>query len=117
MPPSQLFSLPSHLLARTNSDDPPQSTKPTSDKKLSTAAGAAILIVFAIFVIVACLTIAICVQRSKRRSRAKETEESNRSVGMQDMEVESTVGDWGSTMGIVKGEAKRPQRTWLPWRM
>ncbi len=66
--------------------------------------------------IVACLIIAICVTRSKRRSRAKETEERNRSAGMQDMEVESTIGDWGSTMGIVKGGVKRPQRAWLPWR-
>ena len=118
MAPSQLSSLPPYLLARTKLDDQPgpQYTKPTSDKRLSTAAGAAILVVFAVFVIVVCLTIAICLARSKRRSRAKETEERNRSTGMQDMEVESTVDDWGSTMGIVKGEVKRPQRVWLPWR-
>jgi flagellar biosynthesis/type III secretory pathway M-ring protein FliF/YscJ len=116
MAPSLPLSLPPYLPTRTNPDDQPQSTKPTTDKKLSTAAGAAILVVFAIFVIVVCLTIAICLARSKRRSRAKETEERNRSAGMQDMEVESTVDDWGSTMGIVKGEVKRPQRMWLPWR-
>jgi hypothetical protein len=116
MPPSQVYSLPSYLLARTKADDSPQYPKPTSDKKLSTAAGAAILVIFALFVIVVCLTISICVMRSKRKSRARETEERTRAVGMQDMEVESTIGDWGSTMGIVKGEVKRPQRAWLPWR-
>jgi hypothetical protein len=53
-------------------------------------------------------------RRSKRRERARELKKGE--VRVEEVELESTIGDGESTIGIVKGEVRKPQRVWLPWR-
>ena len=54
------------------------------------------------------VTICVCVNRGKRTAReAKERKE---------IEMGNTFGDEDSTMGIVKGEMKKPAKIWAPWK-
>jgi flagellar biosynthesis/type III secretory pathway M-ring protein FliF/YscJ len=130
MPPSQLLDFSSRLMARVHPDgrslttpleapdslNPTISTqRPTTDKKLSTAAGAAIVVIFVVLVFSLFLTICLCLRRSKRRERAREAEKKGE-IRVDEVELASTIGDGDSTIGIVKGEVKKPQRVWLPWR-
>lgn len=113
-----------NLLARTrpdsdsNSINPPDSyegpstpTHPTIAKSsvtLSAGASAAIAVIFVVFMLSLTLTVCYCVRRSKRRSQEAEHNK--------ELEIGSTIEDDESTMGIVKGEVKKPARAWVPWR-
>jgi len=94
----------SYLGPSDNTTSPTQ----TSAVRLSTGASIAIAVVFVLLMVSIIVTICVCVNRSKRTTReAKESKE---------VEMGNTFGDEDSTMGIVKGEMKKPTKIWAPWR-
>ncbi|KAE9375140.1 hypothetical protein N431DRAFT_436663 [Stipitochalara longipes BDJ] len=103
---SSSLNSPDNFLGPSTPDT--TSTINKSAVKLSTGASVAIAVVFVVLMLSITLTICVCVRSSKRKDREdKESKE---------VEMGNTFGDEDSTMGIVKGETKKPERIWAPWR-
>jgi hypothetical protein len=124
MAPAAILNLPSNLFARSLSDSnsgslsssdtldgAPLSTHDTvakSNINLSTGASVAIAVIFVVFISSLILTAYVCVNRSRRRSKAA-------SEG-REVEMGSTIGDAESTFSMEKAGVKKPSRFWVPWR-
>lgn len=97
---------PDSYLGPSSSDT--KSTTHASTVKLSTGASIAVGLAFIVLMVSIVVTIFVCVRGTKRKAReARESKE---------VEMGNTFGDEDSTMGIVKGEMKKPAKIWAPWR-